>query len=131
MILPASVKDLIRYATSFTSISGLTADTPQNVLAAATNTKGVIVWAASFSDQAQAQYQQGGLIAKATAPTSAGDGVMVCGPDMASGMKLTAEHATIGGRLRQPLFLPAGLRLDWIMSNTNYAGTRSVLYTVL
>lgn len=120
----------VRYGASFSSNAALAANTPENVLAAASNVNGVIVWGASFSS-----YQSVGstpftsLLAKATAPATVNDGDVLCAVDTHDYQSAVTLWSG-GGRLSRPIFVPAGKRLDWISTNM-VAGHRRLLYTVL
>lgn len=118
------------YGSSFVSAAALVANTPQNVVAAAANVNGLIVWQARiWAYGAGAAYISSSLLCKATAPATPSDGVILARITQSSGGVGGADNNY--GALDQPVFVPAGLRLDFIDSGGSSVAQRSVLYTVL
>lgn len=125
-----SVQDLgVTYGVAYASNTVFVANTPQNVLAAASNLNGARVVDAEFhSYDAGAANGATALLAKATAPATPIDGDVVC---------QTSAYATIAaaisdlGKLGHKVIVPAGRRLDWIASRATAGGQRKTLYTLL
>lgn len=114
------------YGASYQSLTAIAANTPDTVFLPATNTNGAIIWDASFMNNS-ASPGYGSFIAKASAPTSTVDGAVILGADA------VAQGASIfmGGSLKLPVKIPAGLGLYYICANAESSAHRHCKYTLL
>lgn len=128
-----SLGEAARYSTAFKSSTALAAGTNEQVLAAASNVNGVVVWSAGIST-AQNTGATGvshiTLQAHTAAPATPTDGDPIL---HAICFLSTAAGAVQANTAReQPIFIPPGKGLWFRNSGNPEAGAmRSVLYTVL
>lgn len=116
----------IRYGASFASAAALAANTPTQIVAPASNLRGVVVHAATLITSSGAGTSILTLIAKSSAPTGTTDGDVYGAA--------TAPAAGQSGApffLPRPVFVPAGKGLYVISNNIETGNVKSVLYTVL
>lgn len=116
------------YGASFSSSGALTANTPQAVLAAASNTNGAIVHRARGFSQNATGMPGYSFLEKATAPASSTDGNILAGGIAGA---ILASIWLANATQEKPSRIAAGRRLDWIVSITETVGQRSALWTVL
>ena len=119
------------YGVGYASTVALAANTPQNVLAAASNTNGVrVVAAAAEGGNVAPSQSECVLIAKASAPANIADGDVLM---MTHTRIFNAGALTLySGRREQPLIVASGKRLDFIGTIAETINnTRSCLYTIL
>lgn len=116
--------------TEFSSLSLITAGTPLNVIAAASNLNGLRVHDAGGSGLNTTSFLAITLLAKATAPTTVADGAVIANTIAQVNNGTTSWAAA---RLLKPRRVAAGLRLDWMVSATDIAPAmpKGVSYDVL
>jgi hypothetical protein len=117
------------YGTAFVSSAALAANTPQNVLAAASNVNGVRLVDGGFVSQ-NAGGTNCSLLGKATAPATFVDGDMLIGGTVVT----TISGAFyVQGRLPAARLLASGKRIDYIatLAETAPVSWRFLNYTVL
>lgn len=125
------------YGSTFQSWTGYAADTATLIFSAASNVNGAIVWRASWASRRAGSTgtQICSFVAKATAPTTVVDGVVVCGVDNMSYADDTVaaqEQGCSAGKLDTPVVLPAGLALYYFNHGAEAdAALKSVHYTLL
>lgn len=116
---------------SFASIATLVANTPETVFSPASNVNGAIILSAD-SSEFDASFNNGGLIAKSSAPVSAVDGEMIMQTRSIGAYATTNLFG--GNTLNQPHQIAAGLGLYFIRTATLAAANgnmRSVRYKLL
>jgi len=117
------------YATSFSSSSGLAANTPQNIIAAASNTAGYVLhnanWTFTFAAIPQVFST---LLAKTTAPTTATDGDILAAVKNANAVAGGSQHY---GWLDRITRVSSGKRLDRITGSLESGAACGCLYTLL
>lgn len=117
--------------TGYSNVKSATvANTAELVLAAGANVSGVIVQAANFLCSAGDTYPaSGGLLAKATAPASVTDGIVVA-PFNQLSIVGASYYSMVN--LQRDVLVPAGLGLYWITDRALGADTqKSTRYKVL
>lgn len=118
-------------SSSFVSGATLTANTPLNVLAAASNTAGVRIHDGNSCSVNATQIASHALLAKATAPANAIDGVIIMAQDNGFSNAAGDRYHSFG-KLVKPRRIATGLRMDFIVSITDTGGcTKYVNYDVL
>jgi len=116
------------YAASYANTTAAgAAVTPQNIIAAASNTNGMRIFEAQNISQ-NPSHPFGGFICKATAPTTMIDGDVIA---MTRGSSDAAGNFPMIINLVKPVNVSAGKRLDFINGTTETLPYRSVLYTLL
>lgn len=120
----------ITYGASFASTTALAANTAENVIAAASNLAGYVVWAANFLNNRSTQITNASLVAKATAPGTVIDGDVLLWP---SSWMVTTNEFVSGGELKRAVRVALGKRLDFMSTSAedNTPTGRRVLYTIL
>lgn len=127
---PEAVRRAIRFATSYSNTSGITAGTADQVFTAASNTGGAVVWRASLLASVATPFSIE-LTSKATAPTGVGQGVSLLLGDNCAQINATPTYA-IAGKLEVAVWVPAGLGLYFISTGTDSAlAGRQVWYTLI
>lgn len=127
----AQLLQLVRpmsYGASFDSSAALAAGATEQVFAAAANTNGCIVHAASWvGSNAGAVVTQSALIAATAAPVAftSGDVLMHLQNDF------NASGVVYSGELQSPILVPAGRGLWFFNQALEATGARRVLYTLL
>lgn len=131
------VRPLVRYGTSFASVSTHAAGGSTQVFAPASNVNGAIVWAAAGTSMGATAPQLPGmaLIAKAgAAPTSFADGsVLTSAGNISWGTGSLAGSANENVNLPAAMFVPSGQGVWWFSVNAELANSarRSTLFTLL
>lgn len=113
------------YATAFQSNAALTASTPENVWAAASNTGGARIVAAGMISGNGTGLSAVSFLGKATAPATVLDGHIWMMNDAATGNIAMAKREA-------PIITPVGLRGDFIVQTTETTPSlRHAKYTLL
>jgi len=112
------------YGTAYASTTVLIANTPQNILAAASNVNGVILWACGLNG-IHATGSTASFLAKATAPGTVIDG------DVLGIAFLAASTNQPMPNLGQSRFVSSGKRLDAISTLTLASNLFHALFTAL
>lgn len=123
-----SVDDLgFSYGAAFASSANLAANTPENVIAAASNVNGYTVWDAEFWWQNGTGISLGVFLAKATAPANRTDGDVLLSTNA-----IQAQAAIFQGygKVVRSVNVSAGKRLDGLDVVVEGSGHRKVLYTL-
>lgn len=123
-----TLREIVRYGAGFAASGNLLANTPETVVAAASNVSGLIVWEARAVCSASGIYWN--LAAKTSAPAGVPDGDVILAPDNHSWDASNARPLT-GAALARPVFVPAGKGLYFISAAATTFMFRSVLYTIL
>lgn len=120
----------ITYGAAFASTTALAANTPENVIAAASNLAGYVVWAAAIRNARSAGNINASMLAKASAPGSVIDGDVLLMPQ---GLDITASMFHSAGELQRAVRVALGKRLDFISTalEDNLPMSRRALYTIL
>lgn len=114
------------YGSSYQSATIMSANTPDTVFLAGANVNGAIIHDAAFMNNCSST-GYGTFIAKATAPASITDGVVILGPDAVA----FGASVFIGGSLKHPVKIPAGLGLFYICASNEVSSHRHCKYTLL
>lgn len=113
------------YGAAYASNVALTAATPVQVVAPASNTNGITVWAAGATHSPASSLSHVVLIAKASAPSTIIDG------DVYYHNSVGGSNQFAGGDTNVfPVRVAAGKGLYWITDQNEASGFRRVLYTV-
>lgn len=124
--------EVIRYGSAITSSGTVAANTAVTMVAAASNTKGMIVWAAMANGQpaVSTDSHRSGFVAHTAAPTTFGGG---------PGVILAMSHRNFTGgsthniaEITRPIFLRAGLGLYYISGVGDLSNHfRYAIFTIL
>lgn len=117
----------IKFGSSFQSTTVAISGTAQTIVSASSNLNGMIVWDAEFSSANATAISNATILAKATPPTTVIDGdVVVSGAYQGAGSNFVSV-----GKLRRPVFIPAGKGLYFIAGTNETGAMKRVLYTLL
>lgn len=116
----------VAFASSYKSLTGMAANTPDTIVAPGSNTNGVLL-SSGFMHSGPSSVGLMNFLAKASAPTTVIDGHPLLTPLFAWGA------TNFIAKLNQPIFIPAGLGIYAISAAAESGGTvyRGALYTVL
>lgn len=125
---PLVVRDVgFTYGAAYGSTTALAANTPGNIIAAASNVNGYLLWDCG-ADFSVAGGSTASLLAKATAPATVIDGNVLMAIRYGTG----GTNRQISGQLGGRRYVAAGLRLDRISTLAEVApGLSMALYTLL
>jgi len=117
-------------ATGYWVDSSAGSGTPLTVFTPAANVNGAIVWTAESNDYLSVPTCNGGFIAKASAPASHVDGIVVA--KMFIDAIVSTTNTAYKAQLQRPFRLAPGLGLYWIQNTAGTAGFgRNASYTLL
>lgn len=94
------------YGTAYKSNTALAANTPETILAPASNTNGAIVWKAGFMSHTGGT-AGASILAKSSAPTSTTDGDVIASPESFI-LQVGGVSQMCAGKIERPVFISAG-----------------------
>lgn len=117
------------YGVSFASVATITAGTPLNAVAAASNTAGMIVWDGQCANYQVTGIAESSMLCKATAPTTLVDGDVLASIDFYGPAIATAVASK--GKMNRSMRISSGKRLDFMVGTTDTQGMiKRALYTL-
>lgn len=117
------------YSSAYGSIALAVANTPETIVAPASNTNGIIVWSGNFKASSGTVTHTAAFLAKSgVAPTTVVDGDTIIAETYNA--NTNSISGPFGGVLNRPIRIAAGKGLYYISNVTETYSRRSLLYTI-
>jgi hypothetical protein len=127
MLIKPSFSDVLRYGTSYKSVTTLAANTSEAVFSAAANVNGAILWKASSHSRNATGFTRTAYAAHTAAPNNLTVGDVLASNDAAMWVAGDFQFFT---RVLTPIFIPAGKGVYFTADIAETACYRSALYTL-